>query len=45
VDWIESDIAIGNFVEAKDTELLQKASISSALSLDGTLSLECSLKA
>ena len=38
MDWIESDIAIGNFVEAKDTELLQKASISSALSLDGTLS-------
>jgi len=38
VDWIEEDIAIGNFVEAKDVELLEKASISSALSLDGTLS-------
>lgn len=38
MDWIEEDIAIGNFVEAKDVELLEKASISSALSLDGTLS-------
>jgi protein-tyrosine phosphatase len=38
VDWIEQDIAIGNFVEAKEMELLEKASISSTLSLDGTLS-------
>lgn len=38
MDWIEQDIAIGNFVEVKDMELLEKASISSALSLDGTLS-------
>jgi protein-tyrosine phosphatase len=38
VDWIETDIAIGNFVDAKDGELLKAASISSALSLDGTLS-------
>lgn len=38
MDWIEQDIAIGNFVEAKDTELLERASIASALSLDGTLS-------
>lgn len=38
MDWIESDIAIGNFAEARDAELLAKASISSALSLDGTLS-------
>jgi len=37
VDWIEEDIAIGNFAEAKDAELLAEASISSALSLDGTL--------
>ncbi len=38
MDWIEQDIAIGNFAEAKDAELLEKARISSALSLDGTLS-------
>ena len=38
MDWIEQDIAIGNFVEAKDAELLENARISSALSLDGTLS-------
>ena len=38
LDWIEHDIAIGNFTEAKDAELLEKARISSALSLDGTLS-------
>jgi protein-tyrosine phosphatase len=38
VDWIEKDIAIGNYLEAKDAELLQKESIASALSLDGTLS-------
>jgi len=38
LDWIESDIAIGNFVDAKDAELLKAALIASALSLDGTLS-------
>jgi protein phosphatase slingshot len=38
VDWIDRDIAIGNYLEAKDAELLQKESIASALSLDGTLS-------
>ena len=37
MDWIETDVAIGNFIEAKDAELLEMASISSALSLDGTL--------
>ena len=38
MDWIEKDIAIGNFQEAKDAEILQGARIASALSLDGTLS-------
>lgn len=38
MDWIETDIAIGNFVEARDAEVLANARISSALSLDGTLS-------
>lgn len=37
MDWVEKDIAIGNCVDARDIELLEKASISSALSLDGTL--------
>jgi hypothetical protein len=40
VDWIEKDIAIGNFQEAKDTEILQGAKIASALSLDGTQTLQ-----
>jgi protein-tyrosine phosphatase len=38
VDWIEENIAIGNFQEAKDAEILQGIRIASALSLDGTLS-------
>ncbi len=38
MDWIEESIAIGNFQEAKDPEILQGAKIASALSLDGTLS-------
>lgn len=38
MDWVEKDIAIGNYLEAKDAKLLRKESIASALSLDGTLS-------
>ena len=38
MDWIQQHIAIGNFQEAKDTEILQSAKFASALSLDGTLS-------
>lgn len=37
MDWIEKDIAIENYLEAKDVDLLQKESIASALGLDGTL--------
>lgn len=38
MDWVEKDIAIGNYLEAKDAELLRKEAIASGLSLDGTLS-------
>ena len=37
VDWITDDIAIGNYLDALDTELIRRENIGSALSLDGTL--------
>lgn len=37
VDWITDTIAIGNYLEAQDQQLLQSQSIASVLSLDGTL--------
>ena len=37
MDWIEQGIAIGNYLEAKDQELLGREGIKSVLSLDGTL--------
>jgi protein-tyrosine phosphatase len=37
VDWITNEIAIGNYLEALDVELLQREKFASALSLDATL--------
>lgn len=37
MDWITDAIAIGNYLDAKDSDLLRRAGIRSALSLDGTL--------
>jgi protein-tyrosine phosphatase len=37
MDWITDRVAIGNYLEAQDAELLQKESIVSVLSLDRTL--------
>jgi protein-tyrosine phosphatase len=37
MDWITDAIAIGNYREAQDTELLRRHGIVSVLSLDGTL--------
>jgi protein-tyrosine phosphatase len=37
MDWITNEIAIGNYLEALDLDLLQREKLRSALSLDGTL--------
>lgn len=37
VDWITDQIAIGNYLDALDVELIRRSGLSSALSLDGTL--------
>ncbi len=37
MDWITDEIAVGNYLEALDSELLQREGFASALSLDGTL--------
>jgi protein-tyrosine phosphatase len=37
MDWITDDVAIGNYIEALDVELLRREKFASALSLDGTL--------
>lgn len=37
MDWITDEIAIGNYLEAVDVELLRREKFASALSLDGTL--------
>jgi Dual specificity phosphatase, catalytic domain len=37
VDWITDAIAIGNYLESQDVELLRRESIQSVLCLDGTL--------
>jgi protein tyrosine phosphatase (PTP) superfamily phosphohydrolase (DUF442 family) len=40
VDWITDQIAIGNYVEAQNTELLHHHGFRSVLSLDGSLTTE-----
>ncbi len=37
MDWITDDVAIGNYLEAQDSELLRRHGFRSVLSLDGTL--------
>jgi protein-tyrosine phosphatase len=37
MDWINEQIAIGNYLDALDRDLIQREGIASALSLDGTL--------
>jgi protein-tyrosine phosphatase len=37
MDWITDRIAVGNYLDAQDVELLRKEAISSVLSLDRTL--------
>ena len=37
MDWITDQIAIGNYLDAQDVELLRREGISSILSLDGTM--------
>jgi protein-tyrosine phosphatase len=37
VDWITQTIAIGNYLDAQDAELLRTCRIRSVLSLDGTV--------
>jgi protein-tyrosine phosphatase len=37
VDWITDNIAIGNYLDALDRDLIRRQRIVSALSLDGTL--------
>ncbi len=38
MDWITDHIAIGNYLEAQDPEVLRRHGIRSVVSLDGTLS-------
>jgi len=37
MDWITDHVAIGNYLEVQDTDLLRRYGFRSALSLDGTL--------
>jgi protein-tyrosine phosphatase len=37
VDWINNEVAIGNYLEAQDAALLKQHGLRSVLSLDGTL--------
>lgn len=37
MDWITDQIAIGNYLDALDIELIRRSGFASALSLDGTL--------
>jgi protein-tyrosine phosphatase len=37
MDWITDQIAIGNYIDALDLELIRNSGFASALSLDGTL--------
>lgn len=39
MDWINEQIAIGNYLDAQDKDLLHSQGIRSALSLDGTLTV------
>lgn len=38
MDWITDEVAIGNYLEAQDVELLRQHAFRSIISLDGTLS-------
>ena len=38
MDWITDDIAIGNYLDARDAALLQRHAFRSVVSLDGTFS-------
>jgi protein-tyrosine phosphatase len=40
MDWITDQIAIGNYLECQDKDLLQQAGIHSVLSLDSSLTQE-----
>jgi protein-tyrosine phosphatase len=40
MDWITDQVAIGNYLEAQDVELLRRHGFRSVLSLDGTLADE-----
>ena len=40
MDWITDEIAVGNYLEALDIELLQRDRFALALSLDGTLTVK-----
>jgi protein-tyrosine phosphatase len=40
VDWITAQIAIGNYLEARDAEALRRHGIRSVMSLDGSLTAE-----
>jgi protein-tyrosine phosphatase len=41
MDWITNDIAIGNYLDALDVDLIRREQICSALRLDGTLHGKC----
>jgi len=41
MDWITKNVAIGNYLDALDIDLIRREQISSALSLDGTLHGKC----
>ena len=43
MDWITDRVAIGNYLEAQDTDLLRRHAFRSVLSLDGTLAAEFGL--
>jgi protein-tyrosine phosphatase len=40
MDWITEHVAVGNYLEAQDTELLRRHGFRSVLSLDGSLVAE-----
>ncbi len=48
MDWITDQIAIGNYLDAQNVDLICKSGVASALSLDGTLygklPAECGLR-
>lgn len=40
MDWITDHIAIGNYLDAQNIDLLRESGFRSALSLDGTLTAQ-----